>query len=429
VQIKNNSTFSILTESCIAAMFAAILFLHFIGLHTTDKAQGLSITPQWNNFFMAVGLVFAARLMAGVIGAAHANQSVQKKPLFTLPTSHCFYNKVLFGLFALVVILPFTPFSSRYVLDVITLILTYMVLAYGLNLVVGLTGLLDLGFAAFYALGAYVFALLALQCGLNFWVALPIAALIAGCFAFLIGAVVLRLRGDYFAVVTLGFAEILRIVLLNWVTLTGGPNGINGVPRPTLFGLSFERTPPQGLTSFHDFFGLEFSSSTRVLFLYYLVFGMAVLVHILATRLRRLPLGRAFEAVREDERASEAVGINLTRTKLAAYVIAAMIGGAAGAFFATRQGFISPESFTFMESALVLAVVVLGGMGHPLGLACAAIFLVGLPEIFRELQDYRMIAFGAGMVMIMLLRPSGLFSKREPAIRADRDQRKTVKRS
>jgi branched-chain amino acid transport system permease protein len=347
--------------------------------------------------------------------------------IFTLPaipSNHGFYNKILLVLLALVVVLPFTPFSSRYVLDVITLILTYMVLAYGLNLVVGLTGLLDLGFAAFYGLGAYAFALLALQLGLNFWVALPISALIAGCFALLIGMTVLRLRGDYFAVVTLGFAEILRIVLLNWVSLTGGPNGINGIARPTLFGLSFDRVPAAGLTSFHDFFRLEFSSTTRVLFLYYLVLTLVVLVHFFCVRLRQLPLGRAFEAMREDERASEAVGINLTRTKLAAYVIAACLGGAAGAFFATRQGFISPESFTFLESALVLAVVVLGGMGHPLGLACAAIFLVGLPEIFRELQDYRMISFGAGMVIIMLLRPSGLFASRQPAIKLHKKESK-----
>lgn len=415
--LSKNKVGELVAQSFVAALLAAVLFLHFIGLHTVDNAQGLAIAPEWNNFALAVGAVFIARFAFGVFGFLKTKPDALKKPLFVLPTSHAFYNKILLALFVIVVVLPFTPMSSRYVLDVVTLILTYMVLAYGLNLVVGLTGLLDLGFAAFYGLGAYAFALLALQLGLNFWIALPLASLIAGCAAFLIGVTVLRLRGDYFAVVTLGFAEILRIVLLNWVSFTGGPNGINGVPRPTLFGLSFERTAPEGLKSFHEFFGLEFSSTTRVLFLYYLVLALVVLVHVLSTRLRRLPLGRAFEAVREDERASEAVGINLTRTKLAAYVIAACIGASAGAFFATRQGFISPESFTFMESALVLAVVVLGGMGHPLGLAGAAIFLVGLPEIFRELQDYRMIAFGVGMVIIMLLRPSGLFSKREPAIR------------
>ncbi|MDX1922290.1 MAG: high-affinity branched-chain amino acid ABC transporter permease LivM [Alphaproteobacteria bacterium] len=405
----------LIAQSFVAALLAAVLFLHFIGLRTVDNAQGLSIVPEWNNFALCVAGVFVARFAFGIFGSLKTHES--KKPLFVFPSNHAFYNKLFLAMFVIVVVLPFTPVSSRYVLDVVTLILTYMVLAYGLNLVVGLTGLLDLGFAAFYGLGAYAFALLALQLGLNFWVALPLASIIAGVAAFLIGITVLRLRGDYFAVVTLGFAEILRIVLLNWVSLTGGPNGINGVPRPSLFGLSFERAVPEGMKSFHEYVGLEFSSTTRVIFLYYLVLALVVLVHLLATRLRRLPLGRAFEAVREDERASEAVGINLTRTKLAAYVIAAAIGGAAGAFFAARQGFISPESFTFMESALVLAVVVLGGMGHPLGLAGAAIFLVGLPEIFRELQDYRMIAFGAGMVVIMLLRPSGLFSKREPAIR------------
>jgi branched-chain amino acid transport system permease protein len=302
---------------------------------------------------------------------------------------------------ALAVLLPFTPVSSRYVLDVLTLIFTYMVLGVGLNIVVGMTGLLDLGFVAFYAIGAYGSSLLALNFGLTFWQALPFSILFAAAIAFVIGLIVLRLRGDYLAIVTMGFAEIMRIVLLNWVSLTGGPNGLTGIPRPTFFGMSFDQP------------------MDRVLYLYYLAILLFGVVAVLSWKIRKLPLGRAFEAVKEDELAAQAMGINLTRTKLSAYVLASCFGAVAGAFFAARQGFISPESFTFVESALVLAIVVLAGMGHPLGIMLAAGFLVGLPEVFRELQDYRLIAFGVGMVLIMIWRPNGLFAVRQPSVMLD----------
>lgn len=409
----------LLLQSLAAAALAALLFFHLIGLHTVDGAKGLVLAPDWVGFSLAVAAVFVGRLLLGAVRALwYRHQGVSKaKPAATAVSSYQrFRIAVLVGL-TCAVLLPFTPLASRYVLDVMTLILTYMVLAYGLNIVVGLTGLLDLGFAVFYALGAYAFALLAQHAGLSFWQALPLAMLVAGASAAIIGAIVLRLRGDYFAVVTLGFAEIVRIILLNWVGLTGGPNGISGIPRPTLFGLSFDRTPPHGTASFSETFGLAFDPMHRIIFLYYLVLAFVGAVYFLQARLRRLPLGRAFEAVREDELAAEALGINLACTKLAAYVIAACCGALAGAFFAARQGFVSPESFTFSESALVLAIVVLGGVGHPLGIALAALLLVGLPEIFREFQDYRLIAFGLSLVLIMILRPSGLFAKREPAIK------------
>ena len=318
-------------------------------------------------------------------------------------------------LFAL--LMPWAPFSSRYLIDVGVLILTYVLLGWGLNIIVGYAGLLDLGYVAFYAVGAYSYALLALHFDLSFWLCLPLAGLLAACFGLLLGFPVLRLRGDYFAIVTLGFGEIIRLVLINWYDFTGGPDGLSSIPRPDFFGLAeFGKRATGDLPLFHERFGLEFSSEHRLIFLYYLVLALAVLVAAFTLRIRNLPLGRAWEALREDDIASASLGLNRTRIKLAAFAISAMWGGFAGSFFATRQGFISPESFTFIESAIVLSIVVLGGMGSLSGIAIAAVLLIGLPEVFRELAEFRMVAFGGGLVLIMVWRPKGLLSFREPSI-------------
>ncbi|MBB3065008.1 MULTISPECIES: high-affinity branched-chain amino acid ABC transporter permease LivM [Limibacillus] len=315
------------------------------------------------------------------------------------------------------VILPFMPFSNRYVIDVATLIVTYVMLGWGLNIIVGYAGLLDLGYVAFYAVGAYSYALGAQYLGVSFWLALPFAGILAASFGLILGFPVLRLRGDYFAIVTLGFGEIVRIILINWYPVTKGPDGLSGIPRPDFFGLAvFSRNAIDGLPPFHEFFGLEYASEHRIYFLYYLILIMASLVAIFTLRIRRLPIGRAWEALREDDIACASLGINRTTIKLAAFAISAAWGGLAGAFFATRQGFISPESFTFIESAIILAIVVMGGMGSLVGIACAAILLIGLPEVFRELAEYRMVAFGAGLVFIMIWRPQGLLSHREPSV-------------
>ena len=252
---------------------------------------------------------------------------------------------------------------------------------------------------------------------LGFWVSLPLAGIFAAFFGLLLGYPVLRLRGDYLAIVTLGFGEMVRIILLNWYEFTNGPDGISGIPRPTFFGLPFARRPPEGIESFHEFFGVTFSPLHRIVFLYCVVLVLALLINGFALRIRKLPLGRAWEALREDEIACRSLGINPTNTKLSAFAIGAMFGGFAGAFFATRQGFISPESFTFIESAIILSIVVLGGMGSQIGVVIAAILLIGVPEGFRGLQEYRMLAFGAAMVMIMVWRPRGLLAHREPTIR------------
>ena len=314
------------------------------------------------------------------------------------------------------IVFPFLPFTDRYVLDVSIMILTYIMLGWGLNIVVGLAGLLDLGYVAFYAVGAYSYALIATTFGWSFWICLPLAGLFAGFFGILLGFPVLRLRGDYLAIVTLGFGEIIRIILINWYEVTNGPDGITGIPRPSFFGLEFKKFPDEGVASFHTFFNLEYSTMHRIIFLYYLILVLALITNYFTLRIRKLPVGRAWEALREDEIACKSLGVNPTNTKLTAFAIGATFGGFAGAFFATRQAFVSPESFTFIESAIIVAIVVLGGMGSQTGVVLAAIFLIGITEIFRDLEQYRMIAFGGAMVLIMIFKPKGILANRKPTV-------------
>src|SRR6202522_3024893 len=309
-------------------------------------------------------------------------------------------------------LVPVIFYDQRYILDLGILVLTYVMLGWGLNVVVGLAGLLDLGYVAFYAVGAYSYALLATNFGLSFWVCLPLAGILAAFWGVLLGFPVLRLRGDYLAIVTLAFGEIIRLIILNWQSLTGGPNGISGIPRPSFFGVPFNATGD----GFAATFGLHYSPTHRVVFLYYLILALALLTNWVTLRLRRLPIGRAWEALREGEIACRALGINTTTTKLTAFALGAMFGGLAGAFFATRLSFISPESFSFTESALVLAIVVLGGMGSQLGVVLAATVMFSGFEFFRQFDQYRMLVFGAAMVAIILYRPRGLVSTRKASI-------------
>ena len=315
------------------------------------------------------------------------------------------------------VLLPAMPFADQKTMDLGVLILTYVMLGWGLNIVVGLAGLLDLGYVAFYAVGAYAYALLSTQYGLGFWTVLPLAGMMAALFGIMLGFPVLRLRGDYLAIVTLGFGEIIRLVLLNWFDLTNGPAGIGSIPGPTLFGAVFAETPPPGKQTVSEMLGIAFDGNHRLIFLYYIILGLALITNLFTQRMRRLPVGRAWEALREDETACQALGINPTNTKLTAFAIGAMFAGFAGSFFAAKQRFISPESFVFIESAIILAIVVLGGMGSQIGVVLAAVLLIGLPEWFRDLGNYRMLAFGLAMVLIMVFRPRGLVSSREPSIR------------
>ncbi|MBL0511180.1 MULTISPECIES: high-affinity branched-chain amino acid ABC transporter permease LivM [Aeromonas] len=324
----------------------------------------------------------------------------------------------LYNLTAVLVLLfavswPFM--ASRGAIDLATLTLIYIMLGLGLNVVVGLAGLLDLGYVGFYAVGAYSYALLNSYFGLSFWECLPIAGLMAATFGFLLGFPVLRLRGDYLAIVTLGFGEIIRILLNNMTSLTGGPNGISGIPKPTLGGLEFNRTVKDGgFETFHEFFGIAYNANHKVIFLYLMALVLVVATLFVINRLLRMPLGRAWEALREDEIACKSLGLNPTIIKLTAFTIGACFAGFAGSFFASRQGFISPESFVFIESAIVLAIVVLGGMGSQIGVVLAAIVMTVLPELAREFNEYRMLMFGLLMVFMMIWRPQGLLPMTRP---------------
>ncbi len=279
---------------------------------------------------------------------------------------------------------------NRYFLDVAITAGIYIALALGLNIIVGLAGLLVLGYIAFYAAGAYAYALLSTQLHLNFFLALPLGAGLAMVFGLLLGLPTLRLRGDYLAIVTLGFGEIVRLVLNNWDEVTGGPNGIMHIAKPSFFGLSLGKP----------------------VYLYYLVLALCLLVALSIDRLNRSRLGRALVAMREDEVAARACGVDTVRLKLLAFVLAAAVAGTMGVVFSAKMGFVSPESFTFWESIMVLCMVVLGGMASIPGVVLGALALIVLPEVFRQVQNYRMLIFGASMVAMMIFRPQGLWPSR-----------------
>ncbi len=307
----------------------------------------------------------------------------------------------------LVLALVFPFFASKYLLTVVILGLIYVLLGLGLNIVVGLAGLLDLGYVAFYAIGAYGLALGYEYLGLGFWSVLPLAALAAAMAGGLLGFPVLRMHGDYLAIVTLGFGEIIRLILNNWLDFTGGPNGMS-VPSPSFMGLEFTRRAKDGGVPFHEFFGIDYNASFKFLFIYLVLFLVVMLVLYIKNRLTRMPVGRAWEALREDEIACRAMGLNHVLVKLSAFMIGASTAGLAGVFFASYQGFVNPSSFTFFESALILAIVVLGGMGSTVGVVIAAFVLTVAPELLRSFAEYRVLLFGVLMVLMMIWRPRGL---------------------
>jgi branched-chain amino acid transport system permease protein len=289
----------------------------------------------------------------------------------------------------LVVSLIFPFLFSTYQTNIMITALMYVVLGLGLNIVVGLAGLLDLGYVAFYAVGAYAYALLNYHFDIGFWMALPIGALLAALFGVLLGFPVLRLRGDYLAIVTLGFGEIIRLILENWNEFSQGPSGISNIPRPGLFGL-------------------ELSLEHAILYLYYLMIGAVIFTIFIVNRLQDSRIGRAWVALREDEIACQAMGIDKRKTKLTAFALGATWAGLVGVIFAAKTTFINPASFTFLESAIILCIVVLGGMGSIFGVIVGALILILLPEHLRALSDYRMLAFGAVLVTMMIFRPQGV---------------------
>ena len=402
------------------ASFKRIALTALTALGIFGAIVGLRVEP---------GGLVARPLMVAVLVAGAAGARLLRWPRVRLPR---LTRALSPGLLVVAVGLPL--FAGRYLVDTGTLVLIYVMLGWGLNIVVGLAGLLDLGYVAFYAVGAYATAILSTQFGWSFWACLPVSGLLAAAAGAALGAPVLRLRGDYLAIVTLAFGEIIRIVITNWASLTGGPNGISGIPRPSLFGLRLNGGGPGSVA---HLLGVAPRPMLRVVFLYYLILGLALITNAVALRLRRLPVGRAWEALREDEVACRALGMNVTLTKLSAFATSAMFGGFAGSFFAVRAAFVSPESFVFIESATVLAIVVLGGLGSQLGVALAAVVMIGGGEGLREMLldvsseagsagwlgsvagdvgQYRMLVFGLLMVGVMVLRPRGLVSGRRATV-------------
>ncbi len=388
-------TFQEIKKSLLAALW--FMFLTFpimvIKVNTIEK------TIEWHWWRMAgvgigaFGLSFlwrylirrkeAGKKRAEVGGEDKLNlaQRLLSNPRFYIP-----------GLMATTVMVVAFPFVfSLYQTNIMITALIYVVVGLGLNIVVGLAGLLDLGYVAFYAVGAYSYALLNVHYGITFWMALPIGAALAFLFGILLGFPVLRLRGDYLAIVTLGFGEIIRLVLENWNEFSFGPSGIANIPKPSLLGLD-----------------LNLQQSTT--FIYFLMIGLALMTIFVVRRLQDSRIGRAWIALREDEVACQAMGIDKTRTKLSAFALGATWAGMGGVVFAAKTTFINPTSFTIWESIIILCVVVLGGMGSILGVIVGAMILILLPEYLRAFSEYRMLIFGVILVMMMVFRPGGIIS-------------------
>jgi branched-chain amino acid transport system permease protein len=478
------SVFALAKDLIGTAVITLLILTPIVTLKTTMNQGVLFIEERWWKTFGITAVIVIGRLLLHVFlwnkkptaaGAAPPVKSIAKVPL-----SDRLAKYVAPTLLIVAIILPFllhmVPSWDKRGIDFMITILIYIMLGWGLNIVVGLAGLLDLGYVAFYAVGAYTYALLSTVYlpqwfGVGvipwaFYIVLPISGLLAATWGVILGFPVLRLRGDYLAIVTLAFGEMIRLVLINWFSFTNGPQGIN-VPKITFFGLPFKDEPG----GFAAFFGIQHDRIYSYIFLYYVILVLALVTYFATNRLRRLPIGRAWEALREDEVACRSLGINTTTTKLSAFATGAMFGGFAGSFFATRQGFVSPESFVYLESAMILAIVVLGGLGSQIGIVFSAIVIMGAFELFREFGSmgtaihdgllwvlptsvvtfigdafsntfgavfgllpesirnsimastggldpiqFRMLAVGLAMVMMMRFRPRGLVTKRQPTV-------------
>lgn len=356
------------------ALLAAVLFLPFKG----PKGAGI--------LFISILLgLFILYLFTSTLRTNEYITSKTAALLHYCGTALSKYRELTFiFMIALFFFLPFV--LTDYYLDVLVTSGIYILLALGLNIIVGFAGLLNLGFAAFYAIGAYTYAILNTMLGLNFWASIPISAGFTAIAGLLLAIPALRLRGDYLAIVTLGFGEIIRLVLNNWDSLTNGPNGITGIARPSLMGMSLEN--------------LEYY--------YYVVFFAVLISLLIIRRVEMSRIGRAWKALKENEIAAASMGINTIKYKLLAFVFGTFWAGIAGILFSAKMQFVSPESFTFMESILILSMIILGGIGNTYGAIIGAFILVFLPEVLREVQSFRMLILGAGLVMLMVFRPQGL---------------------
>jgi branched-chain amino acid transport system permease protein len=380
----------------IYSLFLAVLILPMVGFPGTHfEAERAFVV--WGIFVgvLALGMLNQVVRQSAVyqktLGGRQSLSRRISKQFKKIPARHWI-------LMLLAAVAAYPLLANNYMIDVGITCLIYIVLGLGLNIVVGLAGLLDLGYIAFYAVGAYTYSLLNLHFGMSFWLCLPIGILLGAILGCVIGYPTLRMRGDYLAIVTMGFGEIIRLILNNWDNLTQGPNGLLGMAKPSIMYPSFSHG------------GLEWATySLKSLHaLYYFIFLIAVLTVIGVRRLDQSRIGRAWVAIREDEVAAELSGVPTTWLKLLAYAMGAAFASVAGAFFAAKLSYTNPNFFIFMESCIVLCIVVLGGAGSIPGVILAGILLIAVPEVFRELQDYRMFAFGLAMAVMMVLRPEGL---------------------
>jgi branched-chain amino acid transport system permease protein len=391
------------------SLFLGILILPMVGMKTAVFDAQRAFTT-WGvlsgllGFGLLVRNLRRSKSYQGAGGGLMRWRSRLAAKAATVPTP------IYLGLLV-VVVAVYPLLANNYMIDVGITCLIYVMLGLGLNIVVGLAGLLDLGYIAFYAVGAYTYSLLNLHFGLGFWSCLPIGIVLGAVAGCIIGYPTLKMRGDYLAIVTLGFGEIIRLVLNNWDGLTKGPNGLMGMAKPALVypaladgGLAWMTYP---LKSLHA--------------LYYLIFLLAILTVIGVHRLDKSRIGRAWVAIREDETAAELSGVPTTWLKLLAYAMGASFAAVGGGFFAAKLSYTNPNFFIFMESCIVLSIVVLGGVGSIPGIVLAAFAFISVPEIFRELQEYRMLAFGGAMTAMMVLRPEGLI----PATRRKRELHET----
>ncbi|CAI1548425.1 high-affinity branched-chain amino acid ABC transporter permease LivM [Serratia fonticola] len=397
-----------LLDAVLAGLIALIVFGPIVGI----VLDGYSFNFEPRRLVVIIAVVMVGRLLLSLFLQTPLGRRVSARfeggndGVYVRPVGARTSLRWILPLLAVLALL-FPFMATKYLLTVAILGLIYVLLGLGLNIVVGLAGLLDLGYVAFYAIGAYGLALGYQYLGLGFWAMLPLGALMAALAGALLGFPVLRMHGDYLAIVTLGFGEIIRLVLNNWVSLTGGPNGVS-VPAPTLFGLEFGRRAKEGGVPIHEFLGITYNPNLKFIFIYVVLCLVVLLVLFVKHRLTRMPIGRAWEALREDEIACRSLGLNHVLVKLSAFMMGASTAGIAGVFFATYQGFVNPTSFTFFESALILAIVVLGGMGSTIGVVLAAFVLTVAPELLRSFAEYRVLLFGVLMVLMMIWRPRGL---------------------
>lgn len=399
------SKIKILKKSAINAVIGILLTfpITVIKVNTIDR----EITWRWYMIALVGSVIFIIsylwirqqeRQQRGVTFNFHESKLGQKYS--TLTSKPGVSRNILLVALVMIIALPFI--ASPYTTGIITSALIYIILGLGLNIVVGLGGLLNLGYAAFFGVGAYTYAILNMNFGVDFWIALPLGAITSALFGAIVGIPVLRLKGDYLAIVTLGFGEMTRIVTENFDKLTHGSSGIAKIPKPTLFGHAF-----------------GYMGSTR--YIYLIALALVILIIFIVWRMENSRVGRSWVAMREDDIACESMGIDLTRSKLTLFIISAAIAGLAGVLFAAKNTFINPQSFTVWESIMILCIVVLGGKGSVRGVILGALILILLPEYLRAFQQYRMLIFGFLLIVMMVFRPGGIIQNVRKIYRVEGD--------